>query len=49
MALKYSVDLDKESEVLDKIYTIKSIGDMLNNKMIKKSIFVPNKIINIVI
>ena len=39
----------KEAEVLDKIYTIKNIADMLNNKIIKKSIFVPNKIINIVI
>ena len=39
----------KEADVLDQIYTIKNIADMLNNKIIKKSIFVPNKIINIVI
>ena len=38
-----------EEEVLDKIYSIKNIADMLHNKEIKKSIFVPNKIINIVI
>ena len=39
----------KKADVLDQIYTIKNIADMLNNKIIKKSIFVPNKIINIVI
>ena len=39
----------KEKEVLDNINSIKNIADMLNNKKIKKTIFVPNKIINIVI
>ena len=38
-----------EKEVLNDIYSIKNIADMLNNKKIKKTIFVPNKIINIVI
>ena len=39
----------KEKEVLDNVYSIKNIADMLDNKEIKKTIFVPNKIINIVI
>ena len=38
-----------ESEILEKIYSIKNIADMISDKDIKKSIFVPNKIINIVI
>ena len=39
----------KEEKVLEKVYSIKNIADMLKGKEIKKSIFVPNKIINIVI
>ena len=46
--IKVAPDTEK-AEVLDKVYAIKNIEDMLRNKEIKKSIFVPNKIINIVI
>tara|TARA_B100001057_G_scaffold214633_1_gene214961 strand:- start:2723 stop:5281 length:2559 start_codon:yes stop_codon:yes gene_type:complete len=39
----------KEAEVLDKVYSIKNIADLISNKKVKKSIFVPNKILNIVV
>ena len=38
-----------ENEVFEKIENIKNIKDTLNDKVIVKSIYVPNKILNIVI
>ena len=45
-----SVEKDKtEEQIFEKIKDIKNISDALNNKNILKSIYVPNKILNIVI
>ena len=39
----------KEEEVMQEIMELKNVSEALKNKNIKKSIYVPNKIINLVI
>ena len=39
----------KEEEVMQEIMGLKNVSEALKNKNIKKSIYVPNKIINLVI
>mgnify|MGYP001254935461 CR=1 FL=1 len=46
--LKVATDLNEE-EVMNEVYKIKNVSDTINNKKIKKVIFVPNKIINLVV
>ncbi len=46
--LKIDTNAD-EKKVMEKVYEIKNVSDLINNKEIKKVIFVPNKIVNLVI
>ena len=46
--LKIDTNTDQK-EVMKKVYEIKNVSDLINNKEVKKVIFVPNKIVNLVI
>ncbi len=46
--LKVATDLNEE-EVMDEVYKIKNVSDTIYNKEIKKVIFIPNKIVNLVV
>ena len=46
----YEVELDRsENEILKLIYQDNNLNKYLNEKKIKKKIFIPNKLINIII
>tara|TARA_B100000941_G_scaffold272968_1_gene232899 strand:- start:367 stop:912 length:546 start_codon:yes stop_codon:yes gene_type:complete len=46
--VKIAVDTN-EKEVMSEVYKIKNVSDIIENKEVKKIIFVPNKIVNLVI
>ncbi len=46
--LQIVTDTSKE-EIMSEVYKIKNVSDLIGNKEIKKIIFVPNKIVNLVI
>ena len=46
--LKIATDTS-EKEIMSEVYKIKNVSNLIDNKEIKKVIFVPNKIVNLVI